>query len=387
MLTVNAVSKRFGPTPILDSVSFSINRGDRLGLIGPNGSGKSTLLRILVGQELPDSGSVSMRPDIRIGYLRQGFADLPEGTLAHLIDVPLHGLVSVQHDLEQAIAALAAPASSTTDSDRAYALAQDRFDAAGGYETLDRLAAFLGRFGLADLSLDRPLSTLSGGQKTRAGLAGLLASHPDLLILDEPTNHLDIDALGWLAGFLKSYGGAVLTVSHDRHFLDEVVNQILELDPDTHRLAAYIGTYSDYVATRDHQREEHAAAYHRQQKEIARIEADIRGAEHHARTIEANTIDFAVRKKAARIARPAVVRKRKLERLLESAEHVERPERRWGLAVDLGSTGSGSRDAVVLEDVSVAYGDQRVLDRCSLHASSDERIASLARMERESPHW
>lgn len=377
MLTVNTVSKRFGPTHILDSVSFSINRGDRLGLIGPNGSGKSTLLRVIVGQELPDSGSISTVLNSRVGYLRQGFADLPEGTLGHLIDEPLLGLISAHDDLERALASLGDPQSGIDDPDTDYALAQDRFDAAGGYEMLDRLAAYLGRFGLADLALDRPLSTLSGGQKTRAGLAALLASQPELLVLDEPTNHLDVAALEWLAGFLREYGGAVLMVSHDRRFLDDIVTQILELDPGTHQVTAYAGAYSEYVATKERQQEEHAAAYLRQQKQIASIESDIRGAEHHARTIEANTIDFAVRKKAAKIARPAVVRKRKLERLLDSAEYVERPERAWGLAVDFGTVGSGSRDAVVLENIIVAYGDHCVLDECSLHISHGDTIAII----------
>lgn len=375
MLTVNTISKRFGTNRILDSVSFPINRGDRIGLIGPNGSGKSTLLRIIVGQELPDGGSISMSPNSRIGYLRQGFADLPEGTLGHLIDGPLLGLISAHDDLERALASLGESGSGTGDPDAEYARAQDRFDAAGGYETLDRLAAYLGRFGLADFTLDRPLAALSGGQKTRAGLAALLASQPELLILDEPTNHLDITALEWLTHFLNAYGGAVLMVSHDRWFLDEIVTQIFELDPGKHQVTAYAGAYSGYVATKDRQREEHAAAYHRQQKQITRIESDIRGAEHHARTIEANTIDFAVRKKAAKIARPAVVRKRKLERLLESAQHVERPERAWGLAVNFGTAGSGSRDAVVLEDITVAYGDRCVLDTCSLHISHGNTLA------------
>ncbi|CAA9552518.1 MAG: Lipopolysaccharide ABC transporter, ATP-binding protein LptB [uncultured Thermomicrobiales bacterium] len=379
MLTVNSVSKRFGALQILESVSFSINPGDRLGLIGPNGAGKSTLLRIIAGQELANSGTVAARPEIRIGYLRQGFADMPDGTLAELIDLPLQGLIAAQAELERTIMALGDPNALFAEPGAAYAVAQDRFDAVGGYETLDRLSSYLGRFGLADMSLDRPLSTLSGGQKTRAGLAALLASHPHLLILDEPTNHLDIDALDWLATFLNGYGGAVLMVSHDRRFLDATLNQILELDPETHRLTVYAGTYSDYVTEKERERVDQAAAYHRQQKEIARIEADIRGAEHHARTIEANSIDFAVRKKAAKIARPAVVRKRKLERLLESTEHVERPERKWRLAVDFSSIGPGSRDAVVLEDVRVAYGNDRVLDGCSLHVSDGDRIAITGR--------
>lgn len=375
MLTVNSVSKRFGVHQILESVSFSINRGDRLGLIGANGSGKSTLLRILTRDEPPDSGSVIRTPGSRIGYLRQGFADLPGGTLGQLMDTPLLGLISAHEALERALAAFSETTLGTADTGTAYDRALGRFDAAGGYETLDRLGAYLGRFGLADVSLDRPLATLSGGQKTRAGLAALLAAQPDLLVLDEPTNHLDAAGLEWLAGFLQAYRGAVLTVSHDRRFLDEVVNQVLALNPDTHRVVVHAGTYTDYIADMERRREEQAAAYHRQQKQIARIESDIRGAEHHARTIEANTIDYAVRKKAAKIARPAIVRKRKLERLLASTEYVERPESRWGLAVDFGTAGSGSRDAIVLDDVSVAYGEHRVLDRCTLHMSHGDAIA------------
>lgn len=377
MLTVNTVSKRFGAARILDSVSFSINRGDRLGLIGPNGSGKSTLLRIIIGQELPDVGSISIASHSRIGYLRQGFADLPEGSLGHLIDGPLMGLITAHDDLERALGALGDPQTRIADPDTEYALAQDRFDAAGGYETLDRLGAYLGRFGLVDLSLDRPLSTLSGGQKTRAGLAALLASQPEILLLDEPTNHLDIAALEWLTEYLRGYAGAILIVSHDRRFLDDIVTQILELDPGTHQVTAHAGTYSDYVATKARQLEDHAAAYHRQQKQIAGIESDVRGAEHHARTIEANTIDFAVRKKAAKIARPAVVRKRKLERLLDSTDYVERPERTWGLAVDFGNAGAGSRDAVILDGISVAYGDRRVLNGCSLYVAHGDKIAIM----------
>jgi len=375
MLTVNSVSKRFGACQVLESVSFSVNRGDRLGLIGPNGSGKSTLLRIITGDEPPDSGSVTRMPDSRVGYLRQGFADLPDGTLGQLMDAPLQGLISAHESLERALAAFSAATTGTTDPGTVYDLALVRFDAAGGYEALDRLSVYLGRFGLADMSLDRPLETLSGGQKTRAGLASLLAAQPDLLILDEPTNHLDVAALNWLSAFLQAYRGAVLTVSHDRRFLDEVVNQILALNPDTHRVVVHAGTYTNYITDVERRRDEHAAAYHRQQKEIARIESDIRGAEHHARTIEANTIDYAVRKKAAKIARPAVVRKRKLERLLASTEYVERPENRWGLAVDFGTSGSSSQDAIVLTDVSVAYGEHQVLDRCSLHISHGDTIA------------
>lgn len=377
MLTVNHVSKRFGDTSILDQVSFTLNNGERVGLVGPNGSGKSTLLQILAGQQQPDSGSVSISPGSTVGYLRQGFADTPAGTLAKLLDGPTSGLLRAHRDVEEALALYGDP---LADPDR-IAAAHDRamgsFEAAGGYQALDALGALLARFSLEDVSFDTPLRHLSGGQKTRAGLAALLVTRPDLLVLDEPTNHLDIDALTWLQSFLTAYAGTVIVVSHDRGFLDAVVTRILELDPDTHAVTSYTGTFSVYVAAKRHEESEQAAAYARQQKDIARIDADIRGIEHHARTIEANTIDFAVRKKAAKIARPAVVRKKKLERLLESPEFVDKPPRKWSMSVDLNAAAQGSHDAVTVERASMGYGSTPILRDVSLHLACGEKVAIM----------
>ncbi len=375
MLTANQLSKRYGDTPILDSISFTINQGERIGLIGPNGAGKSTLLRILTGEERPDSGSVSTVPGASVGYLRQGFADTPDGTLATLLDAPTQGLIRFNEAVANALARYGDPAVDPEQAARDHDLALGRFEAAGGYQALDELTALLARFGLDGVSFETPLGALSGGQKTRAGLAALLANRPDILVLDEPTNHLDIDALDWLQSFLNAYGGAVIVVSHDRGFLDAVVSRILELDIDTHAVTSYVGSYSDYAAARRHEEAEHAAAYQRQQVDIARIEADIRGSEHHARTIEANTIDFAVRKKAAKIARPAVVRKKKLERLLESTEYVAKPQRKWGLSVELVAPSQGSRDVAVIENATLGYGSVAILDDVSLHVSHGDRIA------------
>jgi ATP-binding cassette subfamily F protein 3 len=375
VLTLNSVSRRFGDVLILDNVSFVINRGDRAGLIGPNGAGKSTLLRIMAAEDAPDAGTVSLAPAARVGHLRQGFADFPEGTLADLLDGLTGGLASSHEDVSAALSAYDDPEADPDQVTQAYDQALERFDAAGGYAVLDELAVLLARFGLEHVPFSTPLAELSGGQKTRAGLAALLASRPDLLVLDEPTNHLDVDALSWLANFLRDYPGAVVMVSHDRGFLDDIVTRILELDPDSHTLTSWSGNYSAYVAARQHHEEEQAAAYARQQRDIARITEDIRGAEHHARTIEANTIDFAVRAKAAKIARPAVVRKRKLERLLESTEYVEKPRQKWGLHVELPVIGEGARDILIIEDATLGYGDMVVLHGVSLHVRSGARVA------------
>nr|MBA3274268.1 ABC-F family ATP-binding cassette domain-containing protein [Chloroflexia bacterium] len=285
------------------------------------------------------------------------------------------GLIQAQRDVELALARYDDP---TVDHDQianAYDGALGAFEAAGGYMALDQLGALLARFGLEHVSLDTPLGHLSGGQKTRAGLAALLATRPDVLVLDEPTNHLDIDALTWLENFLRDYQGAVIVVSHDRGFLDAVVTRILELDSVSRHLTSYVGTFSDYVDAKRHEEAEHAAAYARQQKDIARIEEDIRGTEHHARTIEANTIDFAVRKKAAKIARPAVVRKRKLERLLESAEYVDKPQRKWSMSVEFAAASQGPNDVVVIDGATLGYDSQPIMSDVSLHIARGDRVA------------
>ena len=375
MFTVNQLSKRFGDLAVLDSLTFTINPGDRIGLIGPNGSGKSTLLRILTGGLRPDSGTIQLPPRTRVGYLRQGFAELSDGSLADLLDTPTNGLLAALAQLNRATSAMARPGGDFGPGIAEYDQALAAFDGAGGYPALDELEHLLGRFGLAGVPHDRPLSTLSGGQKTRAGLAALLASAPDLLLLDEPTNHLDRDALTWLCEFLNRFQGGVLIVSHDRGFLDAVVTTIFALDPATHRLTEHAGTYSDYAQTKRREEREQASAYQRQQKEIARITEDIRGAEHHARTIESNTIDFAVRKKAAKIARPAVVRKRKLERLLASTEAVDKPEQQWGMAIELAATGKGARQVAALDTVSFSYSGLPVLEGISLQVTRGDHIA------------
>ena len=377
MLMINDVSKRFGDTLLFEHVTFSINPGDRLGLVGPNGAGKSTLLRILTGDLPADTGSVFLAPGTTFGYLRQGFSDIPDGTLGDLIDVPTGGLVRAHDAVEHATASFSDPEIDPIEAADALALASDQFEALGGYTALAELDALLDRFGLADVQMDRQLSTLSGGQKTRAGLAGLLVTRPDILVLDEPTNHLDEDALAWLSTFLKDYAGAMLIVSHDRAFLDDVATAILALDDREKAVTRYAGNYSDFIAAKEHEAEEAEAAWHRQQVTVARIKRDIQAAESKSRSIESSTIDYAVRKKAAKIARPAVVRKKKLQRMLDSEDSVERPERRWKLSLDFAEPNGGARDVVRIYGASVRLGDRQVLEGVDLQVRHGDRVALL----------
>ncbi len=377
MYTVNDVSRRYGDTLLFEHVSFSINSGDRIGLVGPNGAGKSSLLRILTGEERPESGSVSARPGATLGYLRQGFSDIPDGTLADLLDVPTRGLIAAHEALDASTVAFGDPGRDPDEVSNIFQAASDRFESRGGYTALAELNSLLDRFGLADIPHGRSLSSLSGGQKTRAGLAALLVTSPDLLVLDEPTNHLDAAALDWLASYLSSWSGAMLIVSHDRAFLDSVATSILAIDDITKSVAAYSGNYSDFIAAKQREEADADAAWEQQQTEVARINRDIRAAETKARSIESNTIDYAVRKKAAKIARPAVVRKKKLERMLDATDAAQRPVRRWGLAMDLDAPDGGARDVLIMDDVHIALGGDPILRGLDLHLRHGDRVALL----------
>jgi ATP-binding cassette subfamily F protein 3 len=373
MLSVSNLSRSFGGRTILDSISFVINPGDRIGLIGPNGAGKSTLLRMIAGFDRPDRGSVSISPGERIGMLRQGFADLADGTLADLLDGPTNGLASASRNLEQTLAR-------SDGSDEwlvEYDAAQSHFDALGGYSAVAELETLLGAFGLENRAWDTPLTELSGGEKTRAGLAALIVSRPDYLLLDEPTNHLDAEGQRFLAQLLSDLDGGVLIVSHDRHFLDEVVTGLLVLDDQSEGIEQFTGTYSDYRDAKARDAELLAGAYRRQQEEIARIRGDIRAVGTHALATENATTNDYLRGRSKKVARTAKVRERKLERMLESADLIDKPERRWTMAAEFAPAAESGRDVALMTDVSVQYGDSPILREVDVLVRAGDRIAVI----------
>lgn len=379
MLQLYGISKRFGDNAVLENVSLVVNPGDRAGLVGPNGCGKTTLLRIIVGEEAADAGSVRYSPpNLRVGYLPQGLQADPGDTVGSL-------LLAHEEDLERAaqrLAELAEALAGAPDVEQArLALAYDealaeveRLSAseAGAHEA----QAVLAGLGLAGLALDTPLANLSGGQKTRLGLAQLLLCGAQLLLLDEPTNHLDIEALEWLEGWLERYRGAALIVSHDRTFLDRTVNCILELDPVTHAVTPYAGDYSAYAEAKAQERERQWAAYRDQQERIARVEEDIRRLSGRARGIERETIHYHYRKVAKGIARRAVVQRRRLERQLEE-ELIEKPAQSWQVKLAFADTPRTGQEVLVLEDLAVGYGGVPLLSGVSQVLRAGERVALL----------
>lgn len=371
MLTVSNLSRSFGGHSIISSISFVLNPGERLGLIGPNGAGKSTLLRLIAGLDTPDSGSVSVSPGERIGMLRQGFADISDGTLGDLLDGPTGGLAGVSAELERVLARSDGSDAWLVD----YEAAQTRFDELGGYARVADLETILGAFGLAGRSWSTPLTELSGGEKTRAGLAALIVSHPDYLLLDEPTNHLDVEGQRFLAEMLNGYSGGILLVSHDRRFLDAIATGILALDEEREGIRAFAGGYTTYREQIEHEAEEHAMAYRRQQEDIARIQGDIRAVAGHALATERATQNDYLRGRSKKVARTAKVRERKLERLLESGQKLERPERHWTMAAGFGEVAESGRDVAALSGVGVEVGGKVLLDQVDLLVRAGDRIA------------
>jgi ATP-binding cassette subfamily F protein 3 len=377
MLQASNLSKAFGDNLIFEGVSFTLNRGERVGLVGPNGCGKTTLLQIILGALPADTGSAWCSPaDVRIGYLAQALEYEPGMTVGHAVAAAIAGLTQAERRLEELSAQMAtAQGEELQQFMLEYDRALDACERLGTYDVEARTAAILDGLGLRDLDQQSPVDNLSGGEKTRLGLARLLLSGPDLLLLDEPTNHLDIAALEWLEGFLQQHRGGVLIVSHDRTFLDRTVSGILDMDPASHTVTAYPGNYSDYVEAKERERAKHWAAYKDQQDFIAHLQGTIAAKKGYAQSIELGTIDFAPRKIAKGIARKATVQQRRLQRLLDSEERIDRPERTWQMKLEFADTPSSGRDVLRLEGVTMAFDRQPLFEDANLTLRAGERIA------------
>jgi ATP-binding cassette subfamily F protein 3 len=381
MLQISNLDKRYGDDVILDGVSFVVNPGERVGLIGPNGCGKTTLLRCTLGQERPDSGGVILSPpDLRLGYLAQGLEYAPGDTLADL----LLAAQARQRQAEAEVARLAEAVATATGQAQAalleaYSAALAELETLGVNGSAHQAQAVLAGLGLEGLPLETPVEILSGGQKTRLGLARVLLSDPQLLLLDEPTNHLDIEALEWLEGWLGRFRGAALIVSHDRAFLDRSVNRILDLDPVTHKVVEYVGNYSAYIETWEKERARQWDRWRDQQAEVRRVRQDIARTKNQARSVELTTTsrEPGVRRIAKKVAKKALSREKKLERYLDSDERVEKPRSTWRIKLAFEDIPQSGRDVLILEDVAMGFNGVTLFSGANQILRQGERVAMI----------
>ncbi|MFD7626701.1 ABC-F family ATP-binding cassette domain-containing protein [Streptomyces sp. NPDC059851] len=269
-LAVRDLTKEFGPRRVLDRVSFTVRPGERVAVVGENGSGKSTLIRLLVGLDAPDAGEVTLHAPGGVAHLAQTSPLPPTATVRDAIDSDLAELRALERELRSAEQTLA---DASTDALTHYGELLETFAERGGYEADARVAAALDGLGIGGIDRERPLGTLSGGERSRLALAGALCAGAELLLLDEPTNHLDADAVTWLHRRLATHRGTVLAVTHDRAFLRAYATTILEVDADTRTVRRYGDGWDGYRAARETERRRLAQEHREWLEETARAEA------------------------------------------------------------------------------------------------------------------
>ncbi|MBF8982935.1 ABC-F type ribosomal protection protein [Lutibacter sp. B2] len=306
ILSCNHISKAFGIDTILNNISFSINKGEKIGLVGTNGAGKSTLFKIITGKHSYDSGELYLSKNISIGYLEQHTDLSNQNSIFDEILQVFEDLIKLEaelRNLEQDISATSSDSKLQILMDT-YALKSEEFQKKNGYGYSSEIKGVLRGLGFNEDEFHKPIYQLSGGQKTRVRLGKLLLRKPDILLLDEPTNHLDMDATEWLESFLKSYNGTILLISHDRYFLDQVVEKMYEIE--NKELITYNGNYTYYTQKKEvlfHQRQKEYLA---QQKEVEKQEEIIRRFKQHG---------------TEKLAKRA----RSREKKVDSIERIEKP--------------------------------------------------------------
>lgn len=364
----------------MQSISVTLNTGDRAGLVGANGVGKSTLLRLLIGQEEADAGSLALGPGVEAGYLPQNTPDFYGRSIQDLLmeaSGHLRRLEDELHRLEQAMEM--ADAEDLPVLLEAYSHISTRFQDAGGYDVQYRMANLMDGLRLSYLPRERDVQTLSGGERARLGLAVLLLRSPDLLLLDEPTNHLDFASLAWLEDYLAVYRGGLLIVSHDRQFLNRTVNRILEIDEHTHQLTQYPGNYDAYMSARQLERRKWAENYERQQEEIRELRRRIKEATGHARRnyhtprdnnkFARHYYEQSVQRTQAQTIRAAEVELQRIE-----ADPVPKPPDILHINSQFQSVGIQSREVVHLAGVNKGWDGRQVLHDVALSVAPGARL-------------
>ncbi|MCB2185200.1 MAG: ABC-F family ATP-binding cassette domain-containing protein [Deltaproteobacteria bacterium] len=358
MITLHQVSKYYGRQDVLKGVSLHVGPGERLGLVGPNGAGKSTLLKLMLGEIEPDQGEVFRARHLRLGHLPQDLLKLSGQTVLDLAMDTGDRLGEVDQELDEVHQALA---ERPDPAEEAELLARQGqllhiFEGLGGYDLESRARRTLAGLGFEDWQLEKDVSILSGGWLMRAALARILLSQPDLILLDEPTNHLDLDSLLWLENQLTQMPASLVLVSHDRVFLDKVVNRIVEVADG--QLFLYGGNYSQYVEQRESRRKAQQAAYESQQERIREMQRFIdrnRSRKDRAKQVQARL------------------------KTLDKMEMLEPPPSDEAMSLELPPAERSAKVVVELLNVDLAYGPKVVYRDLNLMVERGDRMALLGK--------
>ncbi|MEA1673098.1 ABC-F family ATP-binding cassette domain-containing protein [Nitrospirillum sp. BR 11163] len=352
MIRLENISKHNGHRILFMETSAALNRGEKVGLVGPNGAGKTTLFRMITGEELPDTGQVSVEKQITIGYFNQDVGEMSgRSAVAEVMDGA--GPVS---EVAKEMAVLEAAMADPDQADRMdeiierYGEVQARFDELGGYELEGRAREVLAGLSFSQEMMDKDVGMLSGGWKMRVALARILLMKPDAMLLDEPSNHLDLESLIWLEGFLKGYDGALLMTSHDREFMNRIVTKIIEIDGGS--LTSYSGDYVFYEQQRALNERQQQAQFERQQAMLAK---ELKFIERFkARASHASQVQSRVKK-------------------LDKIERIEPPKRRQTVTFEFPPAPRSGDDVAVLKNVHKGYGSRTIYQGLDLTIRRKER--------------
>lgn len=351
MIQLDNISKEYPDGILFSNVSLLIKKNMRIGLVGPNGSGKTTILRLMLGEELPDTGSIQKNRNLSIGYLPQ---DIIIGTKRSILDEVLDSFPEIR-EIENRLEIVSSEiASNPNDKKKLKILGdlQQRFDSIGGW-TIDKKAKeILGGLGFAEDQFQRNMDTFSGGWRMRVALAGILLKNPDVLFFDEPTNHLDLDATIWLESFLAAWKGSLVMISHDREFLNKSVNHIIEIDQA--KVILYKGNYQSYRKQKQIRIEQQLAAYLNQQDSIAQTK----------RFIER----FRYKNTKSRQVQSKIKQLEKLELIDEPTQNKKR------INIRISQPARSPLKIVNLKDISKNYGDISVYDNLNIEIERGQMI-------------
>ena len=358
MISFSNIHKQYGKQLIFVDASFQLNPGEKVGLVGPNGAGKTTLFRMVVGEEAPDEGEVSVPKKLTIGYFRQ---DVEEMKGRSVLDEAIAGsgpLGDLHHELADLHHAMGDPAQAD-DMDRIltrFGEVQEKYEHLGGYALEAQAREVLHGLGFQDDQIECDVGALSGGWKMRVALARVLIGRPDVLLMDEPTNHLDIESIIWLEQFLKSFPGALLMTSHDREFMNRIVSRIAEIDGG--EIIAYSGNYDFYERERAIRETNQEAAFARQQSMLAKEQRFIERFKTHA-------------------AKAAQVQSR--IKALDKIDKIELPKKRQVVKFDFRVPPRSGDQVAVIEDLHKSYGSRVIYDGFNLIIRRGERWAVMGR--------
>ena len=362
VLSCNNLNKSFGIDSILENVNFTVNEYDKIGIIGVNGTGKTTLFKIISGIYGYDSGDIYTSKDCEIGYLEQNTNFHSENTILEEVLEVFKDVIEMEkylRDLEHKISEESSNTNSTTLEKlmNEYSNKLEAFSDMNGYGYKSEAKGVLKGLGFSDEDMDKPISILSGGEKTKVLLGKLLLKKPTLLLLDEPTNHLDSEAIEWLEVLLKQYNGTVILISHDRYFLDQVVNRIFEIH--NKKLKTYNGNYSDFIKASAIEKELELKKFEDQQKDIKKQEESIErlkafGREKHLK------------------------RARSKEKALAKVDVLDKPEAyRKKAKIEFNPSVTSGNDVLQLRDISMGYGERILFKDLNLDIYRGEKVALI----------